>query len=68
MKAEGIKRMSATAKRVTLALVVAAAGLGVYALSDGGARPSSDDASIDADTWSDLLPQGDENYDALEEC
>jgi hypothetical protein len=49
MKAEGIKRRSAIAKLVTLALVVAAAGLGVYALSDGGARPSSDDASIDAD-------------------
>lgn len=50
MKAEGVKRTPATAKLVTLALVVAAAGLGVHALSDGGARPSTDDASIDADT------------------
>lgn len=50
MKAEGVKRASAIAKLVTLALVLAAAGLGLYALSEAGARPSSDDASIDADT------------------
>lgn len=50
MKAEGVKRVSAIAKLVTLALVLGAVGLGLYALSEGRARPSSDDASIDADT------------------
>lgn len=50
MKAAGIKRVSAVARLVTLALVLAAVGLGVYALSVGGAHPSSNDASIDADT------------------
>ena len=50
VKAEGAKRTSPVARIVTLALVLGAAGLGLYALSAGGARPSSDDASIDADT------------------
>jgi membrane fusion protein, multidrug efflux system len=50
VKAEGIKRASPVARIVTIALVLGAAALGVYALSEGGARPSSDDASIDADT------------------
>ncbi|HEX3364147.1 multidrug transporter subunit MdtN [Phenylobacterium sp.] len=50
MKAAGLKRVVPIARLVTLALVVAAAGLSLYAFSTGEARPSSDDASIDADT------------------
>jgi multidrug efflux system membrane fusion protein len=50
VRAEGIKRTSTIAKGVALALVLGAAGLGIYAVSTGGAHPSSDDASIDADT------------------
>jgi multidrug efflux system membrane fusion protein len=50
VKAAGVKRVVPVARLATLALVVAAAGLGLYAASAGGARPSSDDASIDADT------------------
>jgi membrane fusion protein, multidrug efflux system len=58
MKAEGIKRTSAITKLATLIVVLGAAGLGVYALSVGGARPSSDDASIDADTVHVATPVG----------
>ncbi|MGC1303787.1 MAG: multidrug transporter subunit MdtN [Caulobacteraceae bacterium] len=58
MKAEGIKRTPAIAKLATLIVVLGAAGLGVYALSVGGARPSSDDASIDADTIHVAAPVG----------
>ncbi|MDB5463037.1 MAG: hypothetical protein JWP23_1426, partial [Phenylobacterium sp.] len=50
MKAAGVKLIFPIARLVTLALVVGAAGLGLYAWSAGSARPSSDDASIDADT------------------
>jgi membrane fusion protein, multidrug efflux system len=50
VKAAGIKHASTIARLVTLLLVLAAIGVGVYALSVGGARPTSDDASIDADT------------------
>jgi multidrug efflux system membrane fusion protein len=50
VKAAGVKRIFPIARLVTLALVVGAAGLGLYAWSAGSARPSSDDASIDADT------------------
>jgi membrane fusion protein, multidrug efflux system len=50
VKAEGIRRKSLFAQVVTIVLVLAAAVLGLYALSAGGARPSSNDASIDADT------------------
>jgi multidrug efflux system membrane fusion protein len=49
VKAEGVKRASPVARLITLALVLGAVGLGLYALSTSGARPSSDDASIDAD-------------------
>jgi membrane fusion protein, multidrug efflux system len=50
MKAEGIHGTSAVAKLATLLVLLGAVGFGVYALSVGGAHPSSDDASIDADT------------------
>lgn len=50
MKASGVKRASPVARLVTLALVLGAAALALYAVSAGRARPSSDDASIDADT------------------
>jgi len=50
MKAEGVKRASPVARFVTLALVLVAAGLGLWAFFAGHAHPSSDDASIDADT------------------
>ena len=50
VKAKGVKRAVPVARLITLVLVLGAAGLGLYALSVGGARPSSDDASIDADT------------------
>jgi multidrug efflux system membrane fusion protein len=46
----GVKRALPIARLITLALVLGAAGLGLHAASTGGARPSSDDASIDADT------------------
>jgi multidrug efflux system membrane fusion protein len=50
VKSAGIKRAVPIARLITLALVVGAAGLGLYAASTGSGRPSSDDASIDADT------------------
>jgi multidrug efflux system membrane fusion protein len=50
VKSAGVRRVVPIARLVTLALVVAAAGLGLYAASAGGVRPSSDNASIDADT------------------
>lgn len=58
VKAEGVKRPTPVARLATLALVLVAAGLGLYALSAGGARPSSDDASIDADTIHVASPVG----------
>ena len=58
MKAQGIQRASKIAKLATLAVVFGAAGLGVYALSVGGSHPSSDDASIDADTVHVAAPVG----------
>jgi len=50
VKSAGSGRILPLARLVTLALVVGAAGLSLYVASTGGARPSSDDASIDADT------------------
>lgn len=58
MKAAGIHRTSIVAKLATAIVALGAAGLGVYALSVGGARPSSDDASIDADTVHVAAPVG----------
>jgi membrane fusion protein, multidrug efflux system len=58
MKAAGIRRTSVLAKLVTVALVLCAVGAGLYALSVGGAHPSSDDASIDADTIHVASPVG----------
>jgi multidrug efflux system membrane fusion protein len=49
MKAEGVRHRAPWAMLVSLAIVAAAIGFGVYALRDSEIRPTTDDASIDAD-------------------
>src|ERR1700733_7417839 len=49
MQAAGTRRRAPWAMLVSLAIVAAAIGFGLYALHDSAIRPTTDDASIDAD-------------------